>query len=215
LTDKLRAYGVPCALLSGEVPQEKRIRVLEDFRAGRLKVVVATDVAGARPAVEGISHVINYNLPQDAEDYVPPHRPAPDGPARPALRQFCLRGRRILHSDIERYIGERSNASIRRKNCCNRPHPLLTRIRPPARTSPIPAAGGGGPIVRRADIENIPDYTPSGRPRTPAAYPQARASGNRLFEHKHELAERVQARSEINCAGACLSALVPTIKPCD
>ena len=70
LTDRLRFLGVRCALLSGEVPQEKRIRTLRDFREGKIPVVVATDVAARGIHVEGIGHVINYNLPDDPEDYV-------------------------------------------------------------------------------------------------------------------------------------------------
>jgi ATP-dependent RNA helicase RhlB len=70
LSDHLRRHGIRCAMISGEVPQEKRIKTLEDFRAGRIRVLVATDVAGRGIHVEGISHVINYTLPLDAEDYV-------------------------------------------------------------------------------------------------------------------------------------------------
>ena len=70
LTDRLRYLGIRCALLSGEVPQEKRIRTLRDFKEGKIPVVVATDVAARGIHVEGIGHVINYNLPDDAEDYV-------------------------------------------------------------------------------------------------------------------------------------------------
>lgn len=70
LARQLAQAGIPAAQLSGEIPQEKRIRVLEDFRAGRMRVVVATDVAGRGIHVEGITHVINYDVPWEAEDYV-------------------------------------------------------------------------------------------------------------------------------------------------
>jgi ATP-dependent RNA helicase RhlB len=70
LAERLRSYRIRCAFLSGEIGQKKRIRTLEDFRAGKIRVMVATDVAGRGIHVEGISHVVNYNLPLDPEDYV-------------------------------------------------------------------------------------------------------------------------------------------------
>jgi ATP-dependent RNA helicase RhlB len=68
--DVLERYGVSCALLSGEVEQQQRIRRLERFREGKVRVLVATDVASRGLHIEGISHVINYNMPQDVEEYV-------------------------------------------------------------------------------------------------------------------------------------------------
>ena len=68
--DRLVALGVDCEMLSGEVPQRKRLATLDRFKSGKLGVLVATDVAGRGIHVEGVSHVINYNLPDDPEDYV-------------------------------------------------------------------------------------------------------------------------------------------------
>ena len=70
LCDKLMKYGHKAVLLSGEVSQDKRIKTLERFRAGQVNIMVATDVAGRGIHVDGVSHVINYTLPQDPEDYV-------------------------------------------------------------------------------------------------------------------------------------------------
>ena len=70
LKETLETYGISCALLSGEVEQEQRIRRLERFREGKVRVLVATDVASRGLHVEAISHVINYNLPQNSEEYV-------------------------------------------------------------------------------------------------------------------------------------------------
>ena len=66
----LSANGYPTRALAGDVPQEKRLKILNDFKDGRLAVLVATDVASRGLHIEGVSHVINYDLPQDAEDYV-------------------------------------------------------------------------------------------------------------------------------------------------
>jgi len=70
LADRLRSYGLPTGLLSGDVDQIRRIKTLEGFREGKYRVLVATDVAARGLHIEGISHVVNYNLPLNAEDYV-------------------------------------------------------------------------------------------------------------------------------------------------
>jgi ATP-dependent RNA helicase RhlB len=70
LEDLLLRYGINCAVLSGDVRQRQRIRTLDDFKAGKIKVLVATDVAGRGIHIEGMDHVINYTLPRDPEDYV-------------------------------------------------------------------------------------------------------------------------------------------------
>jgi len=70
LAEKMQRYGIDCALLSGDIPQDKRLKRLESFRAGKTRVLVATDVAGRGIHIEGISHVINYTLPYEPEDYV-------------------------------------------------------------------------------------------------------------------------------------------------
>ena len=66
----LNARGIKCEALAGDVPQRKRIATLNRFKEGKTRYVVATDVAGRGIHVEGISHVINYDLPEDAQDYV-------------------------------------------------------------------------------------------------------------------------------------------------
>ena len=70
LTEELRSYGVECEMLSGDIPQNKRIRILDAFKEGKCRIIVATDVAARGIHVDGISHVINFDLPEQAEDYV-------------------------------------------------------------------------------------------------------------------------------------------------
>ncbi|MDY0163208.1 DEAD/DEAH box helicase [Desulfobotulus sp.] len=70
LSERLKRYNISCAMLTGDVPQNKRIRALEDFREGRFRVLVATDVAARGIHIDGISHVVNYNLSQDPEQFV-------------------------------------------------------------------------------------------------------------------------------------------------
>jgi len=70
LADNLHRNGINCGMLSGEVAQNKRIKTLDSFKAGVFKVLVATDVAGRGLHIEDVTHVINYSLPEEPEDYV-------------------------------------------------------------------------------------------------------------------------------------------------
>ncbi len=66
----LARYGFRVGILSGDVRQKKRMRILEDFTGGRLHLLVATDVASRGLHIDGVTHVFNYDLPEDAENYV-------------------------------------------------------------------------------------------------------------------------------------------------
>ncbi|ARU90750.1 ATP-dependent RNA helicase RhlB [Pseudomonas sp. M30-35] len=70
IEERLTRDGISAAQMSGDVPQHKRIKVLEGFREGKIRVLVATDVAGRGIHVDAISHVINFTLPEDPDDYV-------------------------------------------------------------------------------------------------------------------------------------------------
>lgn len=70
LQDRLNANDYPCRVISGDVEQRKRLNILEQFKRGELPILIATDVASRGLHIDGVSHVINYDLPQDAEDYV-------------------------------------------------------------------------------------------------------------------------------------------------
>jgi ATP-dependent RNA helicase RhlB len=70
LTERLTRHGYEARQLTGSVMQRRRLKVLEEFRDGTLPILVATDVASRGLHIEGVSHVINYDLPFDPEDYV-------------------------------------------------------------------------------------------------------------------------------------------------
>jgi ATP-dependent RNA helicase RhlB len=70
LESALRANGFHAQALSGDVPQAKRLRFLRDFHEGRLAVLIATDVASRGLHIPDVSHVFNFDLPQDPADYV-------------------------------------------------------------------------------------------------------------------------------------------------
>ncbi len=66
----LNANGFKAAVLSGDIPQNRREKLLEEFKNGELSIMVATDVAARGLHIPDVSHVFNYDLPQDVEDYV-------------------------------------------------------------------------------------------------------------------------------------------------
>ena len=101
----LNGNGFKSEVLSGDVPQNKRLRLLKEFTAGELPILVTTDVASRGLHIPDVSHVINYDLPQDAEDYV--HRigrTARAGAFGDALSFACEEYSFSL-PDIEQYIG--------------------------------------------------------------------------------------------------------------
>ena len=103
----LRANGFNAAVLSGDVPQPQRLRLLQDFTEGRLPILVATDVAARGLHIPDVSHVFNFDLPQNAEDYV--HRigrTARAGASGDAVSFACERYVFGL-PDIETYIGHK------------------------------------------------------------------------------------------------------------
>ncbi len=70
LTKKLKGNGWPAEGITGDLPQRKRFHLMDRYKKGQIKILIATDVASRGIHVEDISHVINYDLPQDAENYV-------------------------------------------------------------------------------------------------------------------------------------------------
>jgi len=70
LAAKLKGNGFPAEGITGDLEQRKRFRLMEQFKSGKLKILIATDVASRGLHVDDISHVINFDLPQDAENYV-------------------------------------------------------------------------------------------------------------------------------------------------
>ncbi len=70
LESMLSRHQFRTGLLAGDIPQKKRIRTLERFKSGDIALLVATDVAGRGLHIDDISHIVNYKLPEDPEDYV-------------------------------------------------------------------------------------------------------------------------------------------------
>ena len=122
----LRANGFEAEVISGDVPQSKRERLLQDFQSGRLPILVATDVAARGLHIPDVSHVFNFDLPQDAEDYV--HRigrTARAGASGDAVSFACEQYSFSL-PEIEAYIGRKIPVERITED-------LLPKLTPPAR----------------------------------------------------------------------------------
>ncbi|HKT30498.1 DEAD/DEAH box helicase [Dyella sp.] len=107
ITDRVKRQGYRVGALSGDVPQLKRQKLLQRFQDGQLDVLVCTDVAARGLHIPAVSHVFNYDLPQDAEDYV--HRigrTARLGAEGDAISFACDLYAMSL-PDIEEYIGQK------------------------------------------------------------------------------------------------------------
>ena len=104
--ERLQKSGIECGILSGEITQAKRTKTLEQFKSGRLRVLIATDVAGRGIHVDGVSHVVNYDLPEDPEDYV--HRIGRTGRAgeKGVSISFASEDNAFLLPEIEALLGQ-------------------------------------------------------------------------------------------------------------
>lgn len=107
LVRMLNANGFASAAITGDLPQNKRMTVLSEFKDGRLPILAATDVASRGLHIEGVTHVINYDLPQDSEDYV--HRIGRTARAGAGGRAISLACEEYVRSlpDIEDYIKQK------------------------------------------------------------------------------------------------------------
>ena len=116
-------------LLSGDIPQKKRQRLLEQFQQGKLPILVATDVAARGLHIPQVSHVINYDLPQNAEDYV--HRigrTARAGASGEAI-SFACEDYAFYLPEIEEYIGHKIDADSVSSDLLCEPAPPAKRTR--------------------------------------------------------------------------------------
>jgi ATP-dependent RNA helicase RhlB len=147
----LTANGFVAQALSGDVPQTKRLKMMRDFHNGEIAVLVATDVASRGLHIPDVSHVFNFDLPNDAEDYV--HRigrTARAGAEGDAI-SFGCEEYAISLPDIERYIGHQiPRASIDPVDLAvvKAPPPAEWRERAPrqgqSRGGGVGGGGGGG-----------------------------------------------------------------------
>lgn len=104
---RLGINGVDCEYIMGDLPQVKRLQVIDRLKAGKIQVLVATDVAARGLDVTGLDLVVNYDLPMDAESYV--HRIGRTARAGAAGKAVSLACEKFVYSlpAIEKYLGQK------------------------------------------------------------------------------------------------------------
>jgi Superfamily II DNA and RNA helicases len=107
LYDHLKRDGYKVVMLSGEIAQDKRLKMLDQFKNGKHNIMIATDVAGRGIHVDGVSHVINFTLPEQSDDYV--HRIGRTGRAgtRGVSISFLAEDDAFYLPEIEKAIGQK------------------------------------------------------------------------------------------------------------
>jgi len=149
LAERLARYGFSVGILSGDVKQKKRMQILAEFGSGKLHLLVATDVASRGLHIDDVTHVFNYDLPNDAQDYV--HRigrTARAGAVGTAISFACEKFCFGL-PDIEQYIGHKipmPDWSHDRLHIGDPTHPghHAEGLAEEDRETPPPASGKGG-----------------------------------------------------------------------
>ena len=151
----LEGNGFGAAVLSGDVPQRRRIALLEQFHAGGVAVLVATDVAARGLHIPGVTHVFNYDLPQDPEDYV--HRIGRTARVGAKGEAVSLACDRFVYSleEIEKLIGARIPAERVDESILVEPRPSVSlpkNRRRPGHREKRPRGGRGRkqPVGRAA-----------------------------------------------------------------
>lgn len=161
LASTLAQYDISCEILSGEVSQKQRIKTLEDFRNGQVRILVATDVAARGLHIDGVSHVVNYDLPQDPEHYI--HRIGRTGRAGAdgISVSFADEMSSFFIPDIESVLGKKLE--------CEYPgDELLTPLPPPKK-----------PVPQKKSFRKAPDRPKSSSSRRRRPGGQQRTSRSR------------------------------------
>ena len=170
LVERLERHGLRCGAISGDIPQAKRLKILAEFKAGKLPILVATDVASRGLHIDGVTHVINVDLPMDPEDYV--HRIGRTARAGHSGRAISLACENYVQSlsSIEKLIGmkipvEHADDAL----FVRRPAPL----REPVRVSGGPRSAA--PVAGDEDADTKAPLPPrASRPRRERAAAPAR-----------------------------------------
>ncbi|MES2210782.1 MAG: DEAD/DEAH box helicase [Chloroflexota bacterium] len=157
LAEQLQKDGITAAAIHGNRSQNQRVRALSDFKAGRVAILVATEVAARGIDIEELPHVVNYELPMVPEDYV--HRIGRTGRAGTmgdAISLVCVDESRLLR-DIETLLGRAIDVEVipgYEPDRAIRPEPIRLRTiggpgprpsMPPRRTHP---SGGSWPSAQ-------------------------------------------------------------------
>ena len=136
IAEHLEKSGIPAAAIHGNKSQSARVRALEDFRSGRIRVLVATDIAARGIDVKGVDLVINYDLPNEPDSYVHRIGRTARAGAEGCAISFCDEESNGLLTQIEK--------NIRTKIPVDLEHPFHREPRHEERNATPPRGGQGG-----------------------------------------------------------------------
>lgn len=202
LSEKLKQDGFKSALMSGEIPQNKRVKTLEGFRSGQIEILVATDVAGRGIHVDGVTHVINYQLPDDADDYV--HRIGRTGRAGANGTSICF-----ASEDDSFMLPQIQEETGVKMECI---HPSVELLTPQSKAEPTAEVAPADSKTENTDVAAVePEKTApveevaieekaapvEGDSAEKDAQPQAEVLTTTPVEHESEKTAVVEAGSEV------------------
>jgi len=157
LVNVMERQGHKIGAITGDLPQAKRLKILADFKSGKLPFLVATDVASRGLHIEGVTHVINVDLPQDPEDYV--HRIGRTARAGRSGKAISLACEDYVFSldAIQKLIGQK----------------IPVAHADDALFAPLPSRGRAAPQPVRSEPAPAPEPPPPAKapPEPPAAIP--------------------------------------------
>ena len=159
----LRANGFNAQALSGDVPQPKRLKFLRQFHEGELAILIATDVASRGLHIPDVSHIFNYDLPQDAPDYV--HRigrTARAGADGDAI-SFGCEEYAVGLPDIEHFLGRKIPVAPVALHLLAKLDPATHVPRPMTHAPPLRRGGGPRPGAGRSQRPGGPQRRRQGR----------------------------------------------------
>jgi ATP-dependent RNA helicase RhlE len=204
VTRYLNAAGITAEAIHGNKSQNNRVRALDNFKRGDTRVLVATDIAARGIDIDGVTHVINYELPNIPETYVHRIGRTARAGAEGKSFSFCDQEEREYLRDIERLIRQKIRVET------NNPYAsgVYVPTKPEKEEARPPRQGGGGggrgrpqsrPQGRGAPRSDRGESRPSGErsaaPRPSAFAGNARSTENRRPERSSAEARPQQARS--------------------
>ncbi len=144
LADRLKHEGFTVGKLAGDMDQNRRIKLLERFKDGKVEILVATDVASRGLHIDDVSHVFNYDLPQDPEDYV--HRIGRTARAGASGRALSIACEKYVYSleAIEEFVGSPIPHRFPEAAQLAKPRPWRRPQRRPTPTQRRSGSGSGG-----------------------------------------------------------------------
>jgi ATP-dependent RNA helicase RhlE len=166
---RLARNGLPAFALHGDKSQGARERTLADFRSGKVRVMVATDIAARGIDVQGISHVVNFELPNIPETYVHRIGRTARAGARGIAVSLCSREERAFLRDIEKM--QRRNVPV----VATGDVPELPDLPPPTRDYPQPDHGPRVPRANHSSHGSHGPRAPYGGPRERNFHPRERS----------------------------------------